>query len=164
MNAISGEFLKPLVVDDIDKMKTWNEVRRTCTKRRKIMNEVRRTCTNRRKIRNEVRRTCTNRRKIRNEVRRTCTNRRKIRNEVRRTCTNRRKIRNEVRRTCTNRRKISLLKDLKVRMLFEVRVADVGAPYLWGHFKDGVLLACDEVCRRKRGRRSKGDTWRWDED
>ena len=25
-------------------------------------------------------------------------------------------------------------------------------------------MACDEVCERKRGRRSKGDTWRWNEE
>ena len=24
-------------------------------------------------------------------------------------------------------------------------------PYLWGHFKDGVLKACDEVSGKKRG-------------
>ena len=29
---------------------------------------------------------------------------------------------------------------------------------LWGHFKNGVLKACDEVCGKKRGR-SKGYTW-----
>ena len=26
---------------------------------------------------------------------------------------------------------------------------------MWGHFKDGVLKACDDVCGKKRGR-SKG--------
>ena len=35
---------------------------------------------------------------------------------------------------------------------------DVGAPDLWGHFKDEVLKACDEVCWKKRERRSKRDT------
>ena len=39
-----------------------------------------------------------------------------------------------------------------------------GAPNLRGHFKDEVLKACDEVCRKKRGRRSKGDTWWWNEE
>ena len=34
---------------------------------------------------------------------------------------------------------------------------------LWGHFKDGVLRACDEVCGKKRGMRGKGDTWWWNE-
>ena len=31
---------------------------------------------------------------------------------------------------------------------------------MWGHFKDRVLMACDE----KRGRKSKGDTWWWNEE
>ena len=29
---------------------------------------------------------------------------------------------------------------------------------------NGVLKACDEVCSEKRGRRSKGDTWWWNEE
>ena len=33
---------------------------------------------------------------------------------------------------------------------------DFGAPNLWGHFKDGVIRVCDEVCVKRR-RRSKGD-------
>ena len=33
-----------------------------------------------------------------------------------------------------------------------------------GHFKDGILKACDEVCWKKSGRRSKGDTWWWKEE
>ena len=40
---------------------------------------------------------------------------------------------------------------------------DVGVQYLWGHFKDEVLKACDEVCWKKRGRRSKGDRQWWSE-
>ena len=34
----------------------------------------------------------------------------------------------------------------------------------WGHFTDGVLKACDEVCWKKRGMKSKGDTWWWNEE
>ena len=33
-----------------------------------------------------------------------------------------------------------------------------------GHYKDGILKACDEACGKKRGRRSKGDTWWWNEE
>ena len=33
-----------------------------------------------------------------------------------------------------------------------------------GHFKVVVLKACDEVCGMKRGRRSKGNTWWWNEE
>ena len=75
-----------------------------------------------------------------------------------------RKIGKVVRKTCAGRRKISLLKDVKIRKQFEERViklVDVGAPDLWGHFMDGVSKACDEVCGKKRGRRSKGDIWWW---
>ena len=67
----------------------------------------------------------------------------------------------EVRKTCTERRKISLINDVKIRKGFEEKVSklvDVGAPNLWGHFMDGVLMACEEVCGWKRRRRSKGDT------
>ena len=35
---------------------------------------------------------------------------------------------------------------------------------MWGHFKDRVLRACDEVCGKKRWRRSKGDIWWWNEE
>ena len=54
-----------------------------------------------------------------------------------------------MRKTCAERRKITLLKDVKIRKLFEEKVTelvDVGAPNLWGQFMDGVLEACDEVC------------------
>ena len=43
---------------------------------------------------------------------------------------------------------------VKIRKRFEEKVTkfvDVGATNLWGHFKDGVLKACNEVCGRKRG-------------
>ena len=33
-----------------------------------------------------------------------------------------------------------------------------------GNFKDVVIKACDEVCGKKMERRSKGDTWWWNED
>ena len=46
-----------------------------------------------------------------------------------------------------------------------IELVDVEAPNLWGHFKDGVLEACDDVCGDKGGGgRSKGDTWWWNED
>ena len=69
-----------------------------------------------------------------------------------------------VRKTCAERIRITLLKDVKIRKRFEEKVTelvDVGAPNLWGHFKDGVLKACDEVCGRRRGRRSKEIIWWW---
>ena len=47
---------------------------------------------------------------------------------------------------------------MKIRKQFEEEVTelfDVEAPHLWGHFKDGVLNACDYVCGKKREWRSK---------
>ena len=34
---------------------------------------------------------------------------------------------------------------------------------MWGHFKDGILKACGEMCGKKKGR-SKEDTWWWNEE
>ena len=64
------------------------------------------------------------------------------------------KIRKVVKKRCSERRKTSLVKDVKIRMRFEEKVTklvDVGTPNLFGHFKDGVSKACDEVCGKKRG-------------
>ena len=72
------------------------------------------------------------------------------------------KIRNDVRKTCTERRQIILLKDFNIRKRFEQKVTeliDVAATNMRGHIMDGVLKACGEVCGKKRGRISKGDTW-----
>ena len=35
---------------------------------------------------------------------------------------------------------------------------------MWGHFKNGVMEACNEVCWKKSERRSKGDTWWWNDE
>ena len=46
-----------------------------------------------------------------------------------------------MRKTCVERRKTSLLKDAKIRKSFKekvIKLVDVGAPSLWGHFKEGV--------------------------
>ena len=62
---------------------------------------------------------------------------------------------------------MSLLKDVKIRIRFEekvIRLVDVGVSNLWGHFKDGVLKACDEVSGMNMAWRSKGDTWWWNEE
>ena len=72
--------------------------------------------------------------------------------------TDNRKIRKVARKTCAERRKITLLKDVKIRKQFKekvIKLADVGAPNLWGHFNDEVLKACHEVCWRKRGEKKK---------
>ena len=41
---------------------------------------------------------------------------------------------------------------------------DAGLPNLRRHFKDGVLVAGDDVCWKKRWRRSTEDTWWWNEE
>ena len=67
------------------------------------------------------------------------------------------KIRNVVRQICTERRQISFQKDVKIWKQFDeklMELVDVGAN-LWEHFKDRILKACDELCGKKRGRRSK---------
>ena len=72
-----------------------------------------------------------------------------------------------MRKTCVQRRKITFLKDVKIRKRFEekvIKLVYVGAPNLWGHFKDVVLKVCDGVCWKKMGRRSKGDIWWWNEE
>ena len=43
----------------------------------------------------------------------------------------------------------SLLKDVKIWKRFEL--VGIGVPHFRGHFKDMVLIACDEVCGKKRG-------------
>ena len=77
------------------------------------------------------------------------------------------KIRNVVRKTCTERRKIRLLKGGMISKRFEERVidlVDVGATNLWGQIRDGILMACDEACWKKRGGEVKeihggGEKW-----
>ena len=59
------------------------------------------------------------------------------------------------------RRKVWKLKEDHTRARFEGRVGELvctDAPDLWKFFKDGVLKACDEVCRKKQGRRDQGNT------
>ena len=44
-----------------------------------------------------------------------------------------------------------------------IELVDVRAPNFWGHFKDGILEAGDEVCGKKSGRSCKGDAYWWNE-
>ena len=45
-----------------------------------------------------------------------------------------------------------------------IKLVEVGVLFLWGHFGDGILKACDKLCWKKRVGRSKEDTWRWSEE
>ena len=78
----------------------------------------------------------------------------------------RKKIREVLRKTCIERRKISLLLDEIWKRFREkvIELVDIDFPHLWGHFRDGVLRVCDEVCGKKNGRRCKEDTLWWKED
>ena len=75
---------------------------------------------------------------------------------------------NVVRKTLIQRKKISLLNDEKDRMRLEEKVielVDVGVQNLWVHSKNEILRECYDVCGKKRGKRkSKGDTWYWNDD
>ena len=54
-----------------------------------------------------------------------------------------------------------------IRKRFEEKVmklVDFVVTILWGYIKDRILKACVEVCEKKRGRRSKGDTRWWNEE
>ena len=40
---------------------------------------------------------------------------------------------------------------------------DTDSIYLWGSYKKGVLLACDKLCGKTKGRGDRGNTWWWNE-
>ena len=44
------------------------------------------------------------------------------------------------------------------------KLVDVDAPSLWNTFKNSMLQACDEICRKKKSRRNHSDTWWWNDD
>ena len=51
------------------------------------------------------------------------------------------------------RKKISLQKEVKIRKRYEekvIKLVNIGAQSLWGHFKDGVSKACDDVLKKVR--------------
>ena len=53
-----------------------------------------------------------------------------------------------------------------MRVRFEKMVEEltnVEAPDMWSSLKDGVLKACDALCRKKIARRCTGNTWWWND-
>ena len=67
-----------------------------------------------------------------------------------------------VRKEAIERRKVRKLKEDDTRARFEGRVGELvsaDAPDLWKCFKEGVLKACDEVYRKKKGRRDQENMW-----
>ena len=55
-----------------------------------------------------------------------------------------------------------MLKKIKNLETILKKIVDISMPSLWGHFKDGVLGACDEVSGVKRTNTSIGDALWWD--
>ena len=41
---------------------------------------------------------------------------------------------------------------------------DFNVSDLWESFGNSMLMACDEVCGKKKGRKDRGDTWWWNKD
>ena len=69
------------------------------------------------------------------------------------------KVKKVVRKKAIERRKVWKLKEDDTRARFEGRVGQLvstDAPDLWKCFKEGVLKACDEYVRRKKGGEIKG--------
>ena len=65
------------------------------------------------------------------------------------------------------RSRVWKLKENNRKTRFQERVQElvnVDAPNLWNTFKNSMLQACDEICGKKKGRRSHGDTWWWNEE
>ena len=65
------------------------------------------------------------------------------------------------------RRKIWKLNENQTRVRFEKRVKELvstNAPDLRKTFRDGVLKACDELCRKKKSRGDQGYMWWWNEE
>ena len=64
------------------------------------------------------------------------------------------------------RRKIWKLNENRTRVRFEKRVKLVStdAPDLWKTFKDDVPKACDQVGKKKKSRRDRGDMCWWNEE
>ena len=83
------------------------------------------------------------------------------------TDTDKRKMKKVVKIEQTIRRRIWKLKKNKMKARFQERVKElvnVDAPNLWNTIKNGMLQACDEVCRKKKSKRNHGNMWRWNEE
>ena len=70
--------------------------------------------------------------------------------------------RQEENKACSQKDMYRKEKDVNIRKPFE-ELVDVGVPNSWGHFKDGISKACDEVCGNKRGK-NNGDTCWWNKE
>ena len=78
-----------------------------------------------------------------------------------------RKLKKIMKNEQTIRRRVWKLKESNTKTRFQERVkelVDVDAPNLCNTLKNGRFQACDEVCRKKKGRKNYGDTWWWNEE
>ena len=58
--------------------------------------------------------------------------------------------------------KVRKLKEKEIEQKFEEKVVELvntDSLDLWGSYKIGVLLACDELCGKTKARGSLGSTW-----
>ena len=58
------------------------------------------------------------------------------------------------------------LKEKKIKKKFEEKIrklVDIDSKDFWGSYKNGVLKACDELCRKTKARSDRGNTWCWNE-
>ena len=53
------------------------------------------------------------------------------------------------------------LKQREMQEKFEKRIEELVdvETSLWESFRDGVLTACDELCRKKKARKNRGNEW-----
>ena len=78
-----------------------------------------------------------------------------------------RKLNKVVKKESRVKRMVWKLKKREMQQKFERRVeelVDVETTNLWESFRDGVLTACDELCGKKKVRKSGGNKWWWNEE
>ena len=78
-----------------------------------------------------------------------------------------RKLNKVVKKESRVKRMVWKLKEREMQEKFKRRVeelVDVGTTNLWESFRDGVLMACDELCRKKKIRTNGGNKWWWNEE
>ena len=77
------------------------------------------------------------------------------------------KINKVIKKERLKKRKVWKLQDKEIKAKFEEKVAELISTKeseLWSSFKESVLKACDEICGVTRTRKSRGNTWWWNEE
>ena len=76
------------------------------------------------------------------------------------------RLKKSVKKSKRVRRRVWKLKEKEIKEKFEERVVelvDTDSMDLWGSYKNGVLLACDKLCRKTKGRGDREKIWWWNE-